>query len=815
MSDQFEHFELSKWEEPLQRRKRPNTHSFRRTNKREHGEAILHQTEDLSNKLQRRIEQAPTGINPKLIFKIIINREGNINEDDLRRMGLNVLALDSDKALVVFPNEAALNELQRRIRSYSGIDKEGPKYDFLSSIDEIVELMPVDRIGRRLQLKPFGDDEEGYLDIELWHTGDRDECLSKKNEIQQLLSSSGFSVTDWYVGENLFLLRAKMNKQIYDVLLNLDYVKEIDRRPTPSFEMADLIKLDISQIEGPNINDDELEQLVGVLIIDSGVMTGHPLIGAAVGDAQVFPDRLRERVQGGAEDGDEKTDGHGTAVAGITIYSDIGESISNRTFVPGARLFSARVTDENNEYDTEELLEHQLEEAVEYFLENYPSIKVVNVSLGDERLVYSDGSHQFRFAAAIDEIAYKYRDQEIVFVISSGNFWPQNLSDEEILQKYPSYLLEDNNSRIIDPATAAIPLTVGGIAYGNGNVSGEDNNTDRPIAGVRGWPFPFTRTGWGTDGAIKPDVVDFAGDGKFIRGRIPDDTPQNAGVPTTSKNFAPPEGRLFRTVMGTSFAAPKVANLAARLYRDFPNASSNMIRTLIANSSRIPSDRPDCLSDKDVCDEEILRLYGYGQPDFERARWSEENRVLLLADDSIELDTFQLFTFPSLPQEFLTERGKGHISISMAYDPPTRHTRADNYLGVSMEFALFRNTSHEQIRDIIRAWSKEEKEALEENKIPTKGSLASSEIIKLSPGIKRRKKGTLQKGIAAVSNSRWVYDENPLVLAVICQRNWAPVDVTHQRYALIASVWHENDNVKLYTHIRQHARIYQRVRARV
>ena len=151
----------------------------------------------------------------------------------------------------------------------------------------------------------------------------------------------------------------------------------------------------------------------------------------------------------------------------------------------------------------------------------------------------------------------------------------------------------------------------------------------------------------------------------------------------------------------------------------------------------------------------------------------------------------------------------------MAYDPPTRHTRADNYLGVSMEFALFRNTSHEQIRDIIRAWSKEEKEALEENKIPTKGSLASSEIIKLSPGIMRRKKGTLQRGIIAVSNGRWVYDENPLVLAVICQRNWAPVDVTHQRYALIASVWHENDNVKLYTHIRQHARIYQRVRARV
>ena len=815
MNEQFEHFELQKWQEPLSRRKKGGSSTYTRPNKREHGELLLNQTQNLSNKLQERLQRATVGINPKLIFKIKINAGGNVDEDQLRRMGLHVLAFESKKALVVFPDTATLNDMQTRIRSYAGIDQ-GPKYDFMASIDEIVELQPEDRIGKRLQLNPLTEDETTFLDIELWHTGDPGECRAKKDEIQQFLSSSGLIITDWYIGQSLCLLRAKINKPLCDILLNLDYIKEIDRRPAPSFEMLDLIKLDISQLNVPDISTDELSQLVGVLIIDSGIMTGHPLIRAAVGDAQIFPDRLRERVQGGPEDGDEKTNGHGTAVAGIAIYNDVGEAINNRTFIPSASIFSARVTDNNNEYDLEELLEHQFQKAIEYFLSNYPSVKVINISLGDDRLVYSDGSYQFRLAAAIDEMAYKYRDHEIVFVISSGNFWPRNISDENILQQYPSYLLTDNNSRLIDPATAAIPLTVGGICYGEGRIAEQDNSTDRVVAGARGWPFPFTRTGWGADGAIKPDVVDFAGDGKFVRGRILDETPQNAGIPTTAKDFAPPNGRLFRTVMGTSFAAPRVANLAARLYKEFPSASSNMIRALIANSARIPTDKPEVLADKKMWDDEILRIYGYGQPDFEFARWSSENRVLLLAEGSLELDSFQLYSLPSLPREFLTQPGKGYFSVVLAYDPPTRHTRADSYLGISMEFALFRNTTAEQVREAIRDWNKEEKDALEDKaKIPSKSSFISSETVKLYPGVNRRKKGTLQKAVAVISGTRWTYNDSPLILAVICQRNWAPVDIVNQRYALIASLQHDNDGVRLYTHIRQQARIYQRIRARV
>lgn len=485
-----------------------------------------------------------------------------------------------------------------------------------------------------------------------------------------------------------------------------------------------------------------------------------------------------------------------------------------RDFIPSARLFSARVTDDDNRYDEDELVERQLERAVKYFLDNYPQAKVVNISLGDARLVYSENNYQFRFAAAVDELAYRYRDRDVVFVISAGNFWPQHLSDEEVVEQYPTYLVSSNEARVIDPATSALALTVGGLSYGEGRGIYGRESTNRLVAAERGWPSPFTRTGWGVDGAIKPDVVDFAGDVRFERGRILAEYPTYAGLPTTAKAFAPPEGRLFRTVSGTSFAAPRVANLAARLFGELPSASSNTIRALIANSARVPGSRPPYLHDSEIWDEDLLRVYGYGQPDFARARFSSENDILLLTEGNLEVDSFEIYEVPSLPEEFLTTSGCGYISVTLAFDPPTRHTRMDSYLGNTMEFVLFRNVSPEEIANAIRRLESEERKNLEST--PTVGNLRRDRPnrVDLKPGVNRRKKGTLQRGVSKISRSNWNYNGGPLHLAVICQRKWAPIEITHQRFSVVVSLWHDNPAVNLYAHVRQQARISQRVRVR-
>ncbi len=814
MARDLEHFELPKWKQTFPRRRRGGGGSPKR-DKQAHGSQLILQADQVANDLQRRTQDAPWGINPKLIFKLELHSEGNLDENQLRQLGLRLLARDPDRAIVVFPDEATLRELRCHLHEYAGLVSGGHSYSYLASIETITELTPSDRTGIRLQEEPLTSEETASLDIELWHGGNRDECYDRIDEIKSFLRKEGLEVTDSWVGDSLCLLRAKVNSSVLETLLNIDYVKEIDRRPVPTFEMLAVSSADFSQIEPDKLLT---EELTGVLVIDSGVMQGHPLLRHAIGDAQVFPDRLRRRIKGGAEDGDEITGGHGTAVAGIAVYNDVGECISTRTFRASARLFSARITDDQNEYDEDELVEHQLEEAVKYFLSNYPSIKVINISLGSAKLVYSDERYQFRFAAAIDELAYRYRDQEVVFVVSTGNYWPEDLKDEEILQRYPNYLLS-SSARIIDPATSAIAITVGGLSYGEGKHLGRltTNGTERLIAGERSWPSPFTRRGWGMNGAIKPELVDFAGDMRFERGRIPNN-PAYAGLPTTAKTFAPPDGKWFRTVSGTSFAAPRVANIAARLFSEFPNASSNLIRALIADSARIPSSRPPYFQNKDPWDEEVLRIYGYGQPDFTRARWSSQNEVLLLVDDSIELDSFQLFTIPPLPEEFVKNKG-GHISVTLAFDPPTRHTRGDSYLGVTMKFATYRNITTEKVADAMRAWKSEEREDLEDQELPSLSNLRQAGDppieIPMKPGVKQLSKGTLQRALFSTAGTNWKYHGDPLVLAVTCQRKWAPVDITHQRFAVVVSLYHDDPSIDIYSHVQQHVRVHQRVRVQV
>jgi hypothetical protein len=356
-----------------------------------------------------------------------------------------------------------------------------------------------------------------------------------------------------------------------------------------------------------------------------------------------------------------------------------------------------------------------LEQAFTYFLDNYPQARIVNISLGDESKVYADG-YQTRFAAAIDDLAYRFAGRGILIVVSSGNFNANaHLPNEQIRERYPGYLLEPV-ARLIDPATAALAVTVGGISIGP--IEDRHWNTDVriPIAGEAGFPSPFTRSGKGIDGGIKPDVVEAAGDWVLDRQIL-----QKSGVVTTAKNFT--QGQLLVARTGTSFAAPKVANLAAQLMRKYPGYSSNLIRALVAHSAQVPNRRPQAWNELEDWNEDIMRVYGYGQPSLERALDAAQNEPWLLHDGQIQADTVRLFELPELPDEFLSERGKRVIRVTLAFDPPTRPTRKDSYLGFVMEYALFRNVAAQDLADAYRSWDRNERDQLQDGVPPRRTDL--------------------------------------------------------------------------------------------
>jgi len=62
---------------------------------------------------------------------------------------------------------------------------------------------------------------------------------------------------------------------------------------------------------------------------------------------------------------------------------------------------------------------------------------------------------------------------------------------------------------------------------------------------------------------------------------------------------------------------------------------------------------------------------------------------------------------------------------------------------------------------------------------------------------------------------RTVSNGDSLVLAVTCQRKWASVDITHQRFAVVTSLYHDNPSIDIHSHIQQYVRVHQRVRVQL
>jgi hypothetical protein len=180
----------------------------------------------------------------------------------------------------------------------------------------------------------------------------------------------------------------------------------------------------------------------------------------------------------------------------------------------------------------------------------------------------------------------------------------------------------------------------------------------------------------------------------------------------------------------------------------------------------------------------------------------------------MEIGNFHVYEIPILPPEFLKTKGERTLSITMAFDPPTRHTRGDSYLGVTMEFSLFKGVD---VADLMNSFVNAKK--AKENGLEYDFQQISIDDLKkkygscqlsLKPGSSIRKRGTLQRGHIKISNRATKFDQ-PLYLVVSSNRKWVrEEDIKLQRYSLVVSLTHTNEEVKVYHQIQ--AKIQERSR---
>ncbi|MBF0165520.1 MAG: S8 family peptidase [Magnetococcales bacterium] len=727
------------------------------------------------------------GFDARRLFRFTVQK--GFNPDDLRKISSEIefVSQENETVVIVFVSDAALDQFEASLASMAQGVKVTNRHVIYALLG-VAGWKPEDRKGWALKKFDFPASDTFLLDVELWPLEDHPQKRIQECEaFEAWMNLNGIYKKDQIKQPGLTLYRVECNDIQSQLLLQHRDIRSVDLPPSFGFERS-LVFQDIAKF--PDISPPG-EQAPGVVVLDSGIATGHPLLGAAVGDSQSFLP--------GEESAADET-GHGTHVAGLALYGDFENSLRTGLFVPSLRLFGGRILDRNNENNTG-FIENHIDKAVRYFVNEY-NCRVFNLSYGDSKKPFL-GGHLKGLSFTLDSLS---RELGVLFVVSAGNHWIDEDSPQGLTWKnhYPEYLLNDG-WRIVEPAPALNVLTVGSLARHNQTYNSQRYPLDPseiPIAQPN-QPSPFTRSGPSVDGAIKPELMAYGGNWAVnARGgnAIPD---RLAGLGIVSTGYSFATGNPFVVDSGTSMAAPQVAHLAASILREHPDASANLLRALLCAHAVVPEESQTLINHNKM----LKKVCGYGQVDVTALHRSLDSAVTLIAEGRIVNKSHHFYEIP-IPNEF-TSDGKRlrEISVALAYTPVVRTTRI-KYRATRIDFRLVTESGLDQVAKMFnKATDEKEYENIKETD-------SSHRMI-----------GSFKRGKGTVQADKWHFDKfistsslRKKKLFIVVTRNdfpWGePLCATEEEYALVVCLSdRKNEEARLYTEIKN--QLQARIRGRV
>lgn len=372
-----------------------------------------------------------------------------------------------------------------------------------------------------------------------------------------------------------------------------------------------------------------------VCILDSGVNVGHPLLQKA------FDGNTVDAVDPAWGLADNTN--HGTGVAGIVLYDDLGESVvSDDQVVITHRLESVKIFESAHQSDPEHyaaIAQQGIDIATSRaYEENRIFCSAVTANEQDT----SDGMPT-AWSAAIDA-AISHPDnpdeEHELFLVSAGNVSTARLSEVG----YPD---ANRITQVRTPGQAWNALTVG--AYSE-NAFIVDSSVQalghKPIAEHGGLsPFSSTSLQWGRPSLVKPEILCDGGnastdDGSHIWS-IEDLSPLSTGADIA--------GRPLQHFNATSASVAKAAWMAAEIENAYPSLWPETVRGLLVHSASWTDAMiemfcpPGSSRDKQTTGRyELLHMCGYGIPRLDRALECAGNSVNLIIQD--ELTPFECVT---------------------------------------------------------------------------------------------------------------------------------------------------------------------------
>lgn len=672
-----------------------------------HGRGLLQKLANAKDEASEDIG----GFDERKLFRFTVQK--GFDPDDLRKISSEIeFVSQEDETIVIgFATNAALARFEARLSSMAAGDHVTNK-EVIYALQSVDGWSAENRTGWALKQKGFPDGDKIMLDIELWPLEDglgaRQQAWEK---FESWLSEQGIEKLDQIKKPELTLYRVRCTAAQAELLLHHRDVRSVDLPPSFALDQSVVLQ-DIQQF--PEIQPPSA-QAPGVVVLDSGIADGHPLLKAAVGEAKSFL----------PNEGPHDENGHGTHVAGLALYGDFEKQLHAKNFVPILRLYSGRILDKHNE-NTTGFVENHIEAAVRYFVSEH-RCKVFNLSFGDSNKPYM-GGHLKGLSVTLDTLS---RELGVLFVVSSGNHQINANSPDGLgwRDQYPGYLVNDD-WRIIEPAPALNVLTVGSLARHNRTYNSQRYPLDPaelPIARPD-QPSPFTRSGHSVDGAIKPELVTYGGNWAINARASYALLDKNAGLGVISTGYQFASGHPFVVDIGTSMAAPQVAHLAASVLHEHPDATANFVRAQLCLNAVLPQASQQLIEQHKA----LKRVCGYGQVDETALHRSLENAVTLITDGKIENKRHHFYEIP-VPPEFTSGGRKRirEIAVALAYAPPVRSTRI-KYRATRIDFKLVTARDLEHITTMFNKATKKD----DYQRIP--------ELTGATIGQTARSKGTVQ-----------------------------------------------------------------------
>jgi hypothetical protein len=416
-----------------------------------------------------------------------------------------------------------------------------------------------------------------------------------------------------------FFMRLTLG-QVRELLAATDCIFEIELAPPSIRDMKLVETVTTAEIRGFALEPPP-QDAPSVVILDTGISSEHSLLKAA----------LLPAVAAGHEiPGTEDVFGHGTQMAGISLYADLGQSVERGTHAATHWIQNSRVlvrpgvgtAAADNHAMWPALTKSGVEraEAADPQPRNRVFAMAVTRSMQDTADL---DPMPTLWSHALDVLAYNHGAGRL-FVVSAGNARDTQLL--ALAEQYPQLQLSE---KIHDPAQAENALTVGALTHRVELPPGNTYAEYRVVATDPGGLSPFTSCGMaGPEWLIKPDIV-MEGGNFAVSATLPDagiDT--LSGLTTQRTQIA---GRPLTTLNMTSEASARGAHLSASVWAVEPSLRPESVRALLVHAASWT----DTVVRQFTGTADRVIASGYGLPNSELAAACAQGVATIVLEDTI------------------------------------------------------------------------------------------------------------------------------------------------------------------------------------